>query len=66
LNDAEFILNPKHIETLEEHPDNTVIILVNDRKYVVKESAQEVIDLIVKYQNRIHIVSDIKMEGPKE
>ncbi|MDR3236992.1 MAG: flagellar FlbD family protein, partial [Spirochaetia bacterium] len=37
--------------------------LVNDRKYLVKESALEVIDLIVKYQNRIHVqLSDIKME----
>ena len=54
LNGEEFILNPNHIELIEETPD-TVITLTNDRKYVVKERAEEVIDLIIEYNKCINI-----------
>ena len=42
LNDETFILNAYHIETIEQRPD-TVITLTNDRKYIVKESPDDVI-----------------------
>lgn len=42
LNDESFILNAYHIETIESKPD-TVITLTNDRKYIVKETPEEVI-----------------------
>lgn len=41
FNGATFYLNATHIETVEATPD-TVITLFNDRKYIVKESAEEV------------------------
>ncbi len=50
LNGEEFVLNAHHIETMEEKPD-TVITLTNDRKYIVKESIEEIIALIAA--NRI-------------
>ena len=54
LNGEEFILNPSHIELIEERPD-TVITLLNDRKYVVKERAEEVTDLVIEYHGCINV-----------
>jgi flagellar protein FlbD len=45
LNDEPFILNAYHIETIESKPD-TLITLTNDRKYIVKETPEEVIQMI--------------------
>ena len=42
LNGTEFVLNDHHIETLEATPD-TVITLVNEKKYIVRESTDEII-----------------------
>ncbi|OHD68998.1 MAG: flagellar protein [Spirochaetes bacterium RBG_16_49_21] len=49
LNGSEFILNDHHIETIEETPD-TVITLTNEKKYLVQESKDEIIQKIVEYQ----------------
>jgi len=66
LSGEEFTLNAAHIETIEERPD-TVITLINDRKYLVKETAAEIVDLIVRYQSKIHVgVRDIKIEKTKD
>ena len=46
LNGESFILNSHHIEIIESKPD-TVITLTNDRKYIVKEGADEVIEKIM-------------------
>ena len=54
LNNSEFLLNPNHIELIEETPD-TIITLTNDRKYVVKERPEEVIDLIIDYSRSINL-----------
>lgn len=51
INGEEFILNEKHIEIMEARPD-TVITLTNDRKYVVKESVSEVLELIREVRER--------------
>ena len=53
LNGDEFILNSNHIETIEERPD-TVITLFNEKKYIVKESAEEIIDKSITYHKKIH------------
>ncbi len=52
LNGAEFILNDHHIETIEATPDS-VVTLVNERKYIVKESTAEIISKIKDYQAEI-------------
>jgi len=49
LNGESFLLNATHIETIESKPD-TVITLTNDRKYIVKETPEEV---LVKIDNAI-------------
>ena len=52
LNGETFILNDDYIETIEARPD-TVIKLFNDKKYVVRESIDEVIQRVVEYKRRI-------------
>lgn len=52
LNGDEFILNSDHIEIIETRPD-TVITLTNDRKYLVKESAEDIVGLIRNYSREI-------------
>ena len=52
LNGDEFVLNSNHIETVEERPD-TVVTLTNEKKYIIKESKEEVLDKIVKYQKQL-------------
>lgn len=46
MNGDEFMLNESHIETVEERPD-TVVTLVNDRKYLVKETAAQIAELVL-------------------
>jgi flagellar protein FlbD len=53
LNGSEFVLNDHHIETMEATPD-TVITLMNEKKYVVKETTGEIINLIITYQRQIN------------
>jgi flagellar protein FlbD len=53
LNGDSFILNAGHIEVIDTTPD-TVITLSNGKKYVVKESAEEVINLTKAYKKEIY------------
>ncbi len=57
LNGKSFILNCDLIETIEETPD-TVISLTTDKKIIVYETIDEVIDSIVKYKKKISILAD--------
>lgn len=52
MNGDEIILNANHIETIEAKPDTT-ITLVNDKKYLVKESRDEVLSLIYDYFHKV-------------
>lgn len=52
LNDTQFVLNAELIMTVEETPD-TVILITTGKKYIVKESAQEVIASVVEYKKNI-------------
>lgn len=45
LNNEPFVLNAYHIETIDSKPD-TVITLTNDRKYLVKEKPDEIVEKI--------------------
>ena len=47
-----FYLNHRHIETVESNPDTT-ITLTNERKYVVKETPEQIAALITAYQRKI-------------
>lgn len=52
LNGSELTINADLIETMEATPD-TVLTLVNEHKWVVKEPVEEVIERIVAYKRRI-------------
>lgn len=53
LNDKEFIINSELILYIEETPD-TVITLTNGQKVVVQQSADEIINEVIKYKAKIH------------
>ena len=50
VNGKKFTLNSRLIETIEETPD-TVITLTTGKKIIVKESRQEVKNLVKFYEN---------------
>ncbi|MDD5686313.1 MAG: flagellar FlbD family protein [Elusimicrobia bacterium] len=52
LNDKEIFLNPDLIDSMECHP-NTTILLTTGVKIIVKEKPEEVIDKIVEFKKRI-------------
>ncbi len=52
LNDTTFTLNAELIETVEEVPD-TVITLTTGKKIFVKESRQNVKNLVVLYKQEV-------------
>lgn len=54
-----FILNGEIIETVEEVP-HTVIKTMNGNKYIVKESADEVVEKVVEYKRMILSRDDLK------
>ncbi|MEB3298251.1 MAG: flagellar FlbD family protein [Candidatus Sericytochromatia bacterium] len=49
LNDQVIVVNADLIESLEATPD-TVVTLTTDRKYVVRESVDELIERIIAYR----------------
>lgn len=52
LSDAQITLNSDLIETIEEVPE-TVITLINGKKILVKESRQEVVNLVKCYKKEL-------------
>lgn len=53
INGVAFSLNPELIEIIETTPD-TVITLTTGRKFIVKESRQEVKNLVLSYKKDIY------------
>ncbi|HAK43661.1 MAG TPA: endoflagellar protein [Clostridium sp.] len=51
LNGNRFILNSNHIEKIEEIPE-TVITLINGKKYLVKESTKEIVDKVIEFKRK--------------
>ena len=54
LNGKKLIVNAELIETIEETPD-TVISFVTGKKIIVKESRQEVKNLVILYKQALLI-----------
>lgn len=52
LNQTTFTVNPDLIEIIESTPD-TVVTLTTGRKLIVKESRQEVKNLVLSYRREI-------------
>ncbi len=57
LNGDEFYINPHLIEFMETTPD-TVIRMMSDRRIIVKESPEKIIDLIVNYRGTIGLIGN--------
>jgi len=47
-----FFINPDHIVCIEETPD-TVITLFNDHRFIVTDSARDIINKIIAYRAKI-------------
>jgi flagellar protein FlbD len=52
LNDKKLIINAELIERVEEAPD-TIVTLTTGNKIIVKESRQEVKNLVILYKKEI-------------
>ena len=57
LNGEKMMLNIDLIELIEETPD-TIVTLTTSKKLVVKESARQIREEIIKFRKRIY--SDLK------
>lgn len=56
VNDTIFYLNCNEIERIELIPE-TAIILLNGKTYIVKNSAEEIIERIVQFNRKIHVIN---------
>ncbi|MCG0313866.1 MAG: flagellar FlbD family protein [Calditerricola sp.] len=54
LNGSQFSLNAFLIETVEETPD-TVVTLVNGKKYIVRESMVEVVERVRAFLKEVRV-----------
>ncbi|MGP7817498.1 flagellar FlbD family protein [Niallia sp. 01092] len=54
LNGKKFKLNALFIESIESFPDTT-ITLANGNKYVVKESEQQIVELVKDYYQTVNL-----------
>jgi flagellar protein FlbD len=54
LDSKEYIINADHIEKLEQVPES-VITLTNGKKYLVKESNEEIVREVIKYKRKIYV-----------
>lgn len=52
INNNEYYLNEDNIEKMESVPE-TMITMTNDKKYIVIESIEDVIDKIVVFKKRL-------------
>jgi flagellar protein FlbD len=68
LNHGLFMLNPDLIEHLEMTPD-TVVTLTNGHQFMVRESAEEVVERIVEFRRTVNahclITRIAEPAGPK-
>ncbi len=52
LNGTKLYINAELIQSIEETPD-TVITLVNDKKFVVREKASDVVEGFIDYHHKV-------------
>ena len=52
LNGAEYYLNPHQIESVELHPDTTLLML-SGKHIVIKEKIEELLERIIEYRQKI-------------
>ena len=52
LNGKEYYINPHQIESIDVHPDTTLLML-SGKSLVVKDTVEELIQKIVEYRKQI-------------
>ncbi|GHV61478.1 flagellar protein FlbD [Spirochaetia bacterium] len=52
LDGMEYYLNPHQVESIEVHPDTTLVLL-SGKKLIVKEGVEEVLKRIEEYRRRL-------------
>ena len=61
LNGQVITVNAELIATIESTPD-TIIRLVNGHRYIVAETMEQVVELVVEYRRRMGIPSFLREE----
>lgn len=62
LNGKKFYINAELVQLVESTPD-TVITLINGAKYIVKDSAEEIVQRILEYHQMVSGSKDKIMEA---
>lgn len=52
LNGTEFYINAEQIQSVESTPDSHITLL-NGQRYVAREPAEEIVERVIAYQQRI-------------
>lgn len=65
LNGKAFSLNALYIETVESFPDTT-ITLTNGRKYIARESEEQVRQKITHFYQQIQVLSNPHLRGEED
>lgn len=52
MNGVEFVVNAELIEFIEDTPD-TVLTLTTGKKFVLKDSVQDIVDKVIEYRKNI-------------
>ena len=61
LNGEQFVVNAELVELVESTPD-TIVSLTTGKKYMVKETIDEIIDRIIQYRRQISPFYETKAE----
>ena len=52
LNGKEFVLNAEQIKFIESTPDTIITLALEDEKFMVKESVEEVVQKVIEYKKK--------------
>lgn len=52
LNGKEFVLNAEQIKFVESTPDTVITLAIDDEKFMVKESVDEVVRMVIEYKRQ--------------
>ncbi|HEX6511162.1 MAG TPA: flagellar FlbD family protein [Chloroflexota bacterium] len=64
LDGSEFVINADLIETVEATPD-TVITFAHDKKVVVCETPDEIVERVVQYRHRVYADPGALVSSPE-
>jgi len=62
LNGTVYYLNCEIIETVEQTPD-TVISTLNGKKFVVAETAEQIVEKVLEYKRNILLINRIETDA---